>query len=134
DPELLRGVARAYQKGLYFTLCNPEAATDIVLKQFPSIDVSWEGAVPVIEARIDMSLGRTEEDREKFVYENPIGKMYEDRWEKNVQEALNAEVISEEIPIDRIYTNDFLDENIDYDEIQEEAAAYEFQVRDQYQK
>jgi len=133
-PDLVQGFVTGFQKGLYFVLCNKEAAADISLHQFPSIEISWDGAVATQEGIIAQSFGFTEEDHEK--YSNPVGYMYEEKWQLNNENCLAAGQISELQPLEDVYTNEFIENGMDEEDraqVEEDAANYEFRVRDQYE-
>lgn len=120
NKELIVRYLRAVAKGAYFTKLNPRAATEIVLEKFPTIEVEFEDALKAIEALVYIDHN---EDTEKFGY----GYHNADAWTINVQDALRAGMISEEVPLDQIYTNEFVDEinDFDHEAIEKDAANYQ---------
>ncbi|MGM8365935.1 ABC transporter substrate-binding protein [Virgibacillus sp. W0181] len=132
NPEMVEGFARGLAKGMYFVKENPEAAADIVLGQFPSIDITWDGAVGAMLGRVKQGFGISEEEQQERVDEG-IGLASEEKWGLNVEWALKTDSIKEEIPLDRIFTNEFVDTSWDLTQVEEDAANYEFKVKDQYE-
>ena len=133
NPDKLQAFVRGFQMGLYFVYLNTEAAADIACERFPAIDITWEGAWAVQEGIIAQNLGTTKEDQAKYM--NPIGRFYDDKWQMNVNAAMEAGIIKAPIPLDRIYTMDFvLNGMSDADKARVEADAknYQFSVRDKY--
>jgi hypothetical protein len=128
DPDLIRKFNRAYSKGIYFVKCNPEAAADIVLAQFPSIKIPWKGAVGAMQGRVIQCFGYDEKYRQ-WVIEKGWGVHEKDKWSLIVEWALKTNVIAKEIPLDRIYTNEFLDLPWDRSQVEKDAKNYQFKVK-----
>ena len=124
NPELIEGFVRAFTKGLYFVKCNPEAAADITLNRFPSIQISWEGALGCANGRVRQAFGSTPEAEEEIMNAG-IGMMSDDKWNTVVDWAVQCGIITEAIPLDQIYTNEFVDTSWDKAEVEADAAAYE---------
>ncbi len=124
NPELITRFVRAMMKGLYFVKCNPEAAADITLNKFPSIQITWEGALGCAEGRNQQAFG-TNEETTKEILDAGIGIMSEDKWKTVIEWAQKVGVITEEIPADQVFTNDFVDTTWDRAEVEADAAAYE---------
>lgn len=118
-PDLIVRFFRAYAKGSYFTKLNPRAATEMVLDKFPSLKVSFEDALKAIEALVYID---NNEDTLKYGY----GWHNAEAWKINVEDALKNGLISKPIPLDRIYTNEFIPEinNFDHAAVEKDAANY----------
>lgn len=132
DPELVEKFSRGLAKGMYFVKENPEAGADIVLEQFPSIDISWDGAVGAMEGRVKQGFGISDDEQQERVDEG-IGLASDEKWALNVEWALKTDTIKDEIPLDRIFTNEFVDTSWDLSQVEEDAESYEFKVKDEYE-
>lgn len=133
DPEKVQAFVRGFQMGLYFVYCNPEAAADIACERFPAIDITWKGAVAVQDGIVAQNLGSTPEDQAKYM--NPIGKFYDDKWQINVDSAVNTKIISKAIPLDQVYTMDFVSNGMtaeDKARVEKDAKEYQFKVKQNY--
>ncbi len=126
EPEVIEGFCRALCKGIYFTWYNPEAAAAVSCAQWPNIDVTWKAAVYVQEGRAYQMFGKPGSDTEKERLEN-LGMSTEEGWNLNVEAMLEAGVISTEIPLDQIYTNDFVDLTWDRAAVEADADAYDWE-------
>lgn len=125
DPEFVEGYVRALCKGIYFTKYNPEAAAAVSCSQWPNIDVTWKAAVYVQEGRNYQMFGKPGSEEEAKLLEN-IGVSFEDKWQLNVDVMLDSGIISEAIPLDRIFTNEFITE-WDKAQVEADADAYDWQ-------
>ena len=47
-----------------------------------------------------------------------MGLQSEEGWKLNMQAALDCGFISEEIPLDQVYTNEFVRDDIDYSKVE----------------
>ncbi|MDR2133943.1 MAG: ABC transporter substrate-binding protein, partial [Treponema sp.] len=124
EPRVVQGYVRAMAKGIYFTKYNPEAAAAVSCKQWPNIDVTWKAAVYVQEGRNYQMFGKPGSAEEKKLLEK-IGWNWEDKWQLNVQAALESGVIKKAIPLDQIYTNEFVDNSWDRKKVESDADAYD---------
>jgi len=131
NPEVVEGFVRALAKGTYFTKQNPEAATEIVLERFPAIEVNFNDAVKAIEGLVYIT---HDENTEKYGY----GYHDAEKWEVNVNDLIKEGDLSEEIPLDQIYTNEFVEAANDWDrsEVKEQAESYQLlpKYEDQLEK
>ena len=133
EPEVVQGFARAMAKGMYFTKYNPEAAAAVSTNQWPNIPITWRAAVYVQEGRNYQMFGRPGGSEEQKLLEN-IGMNWDDKWQLNVQAAIDSGVIREAIPLDRIFTNDFVDNSWDRAAIERDADAYDIEsARSRYE-
>ncbi|MDR1586030.1 MAG: ABC transporter substrate-binding protein [Treponema sp.] len=132
EPRVVQGYVRAMAKGIYFTKYNPEAAAAVSCKQWPNIDVTWKAAVYVQEGRNYQMFGKPGSAEEKKLLER-IGWNWEDKWQLNVNAALESGVIKKAIPLDQIYTNEYVDNSWDRKKVERDADAYDIaSVRARY--
>lgn len=133
DPEMVEGFCRGLAKGMYFTYLNPEAGADISCKTFPSIQISWAGTKAVQEGRVAQMFGFTPEANATLT--EKIGYAFEDKWNLTMEWTVKTvDEVTEAIPLDKVYTNQFIDAANDFDraEIEADAANYVFEVKDKY--
>ncbi len=126
NPDLIVKFFRAYAKGIHFTKTNPEAATEITLDKFPSIQVPFEDAVTVVKAT---SAVMNNEDSEQYGY----GYHNEEKWKRNVDAAFKTGLITSQIPVDQIYTNEFIEEINNFDKAAVEEDAKSYQLKPEHQ-
>ncbi len=124
NPEVIRGFVRALSKGTYFTKYNSEAAAALVCNVFPNIDVTWKAAVYVQKGRAYQMFGPEGGPDEKMLLDN-IGYSWPDKWQLNVDAALESGVIKKPIALDRIYTNEFFDNTWDKAAVRKDADNYD---------
>lgn len=117
--DLIKRFVRAYAKGSYFTKLNPKAATEMVLKKYPSIKVEFKDALKAIEGLVYID---NNEDTEKYGY----GYHNADKWRINVEDALKNGMITKEIPLEQIFTNEFVEaaNSFDHKAVEEDAKNY----------
>ena len=127
EPEVVEGYVRALCKGIYFTKYNPEAAAAVSCDQWPNIDITWKAAVYVQEGRNYQMFGHEGGEEETKLLEN-IGISWEDKWQLNVDSMLESGVISTEIPVEDIFTNDFVDTTWDRSQVEADADAYDWEA------
>lgn len=126
EPDVIRGFVRALCKGIYFTKYNPNAAAAVSCAQWPNIDVTWKAAVYVQEGRAYQMFGKPGSDTEAERLEN-LGLCTDEGWQLNVDTMLASGVISKEIPLEDIYTNEFVDTTWDRSEVEADADAYDWE-------
>jgi len=132
-PELVEGFCRGLAKGMYFNYINPEAGADISCAKFPAIDISWKGAVAVQNGRVAQNFGFTPEANKQLT--EKIGNAFQDKWQLTMDWTVKTvEELSAAVPLDQIYTNQFIDAANNWDKAAVEAAAknYKFTVKDKY--
>lgn len=115
--DTLQKFCRAMAQAEYFTTCNPEAATKIVMERFPSIDVDFETGVEVINAAI--KLWSSSGDFEEHGY----GYVGSEIWENCVEYAKKADIIKGDIEAADCYTDQFVKYANDFDHEQVKADA-----------
>jgi ABC-type nitrate/sulfonate/bicarbonate transport system substrate-binding protein len=123
-PDIVKRFNRAHGKGMYFTLQNPAAVADIVLRKYPGIDVTFDGAVKAIEYQVESYFGSNERERKQTL--EKIGFFSEERWKTTIEAALASGIISHPIPLEKIYTNDFVDDSWSRADVEADAKNYVF--------
>ena len=126
EPEVVEGFCRALCKGIYFTKYNPNAAAAVSCSQWPNIDITWKAAVGVQEGRAYQMFGKPGSETEAERLAN-IGINLEETWQLNVDAMLESGVISTAIPMDQIFTNDFVDLTWDRAAVEADADAYDWE-------
>jgi ABC-type nitrate/sulfonate/bicarbonate transport system substrate-binding protein len=122
--DLIKRFNRAFAKGLYFVLCNPEAGADIVLNKFPAIQITWEGALGVAQGRNLQAFG-TNEATKKEILSAGIGYMAPAKWDAVIQWAQKVGVINSNIPGNQVFSNDYLDFTWNRAAVEADAKAYQ---------
>ena len=126
EPDVIRGFVRALCKGMYFTKYNPNAAAAVSCAQWPNIEVTWKAAVYVQEGRAYQMFGKPGSDTESERLAN-LGLCTDEGWQLNVDTMIASGVISKEIPMEDIYTNEFVDTTWDRSEVEADADAYDWE-------
>jgi ABC-type nitrate/sulfonate/bicarbonate transport system substrate-binding protein len=133
NPEMVEGFCRGLAKGMYFTYLNPEAGADISCKTFPAIEISWAGALAVQQGRVAQMFGFTPESNAMLT--DKIGFAFEDKWNLTMDWTVRTvDEVSAAIPLDKVYTNQFIDaaNNFDRAKVEADAKNYVFEVKDKY--
>lgn len=124
EPELCKAFVNAMQQSIYAVHYNPEACAAIMADVFPNIDVTWKAAKYIQEGRAYQMFGKAGSETEAKIM-SCIGKSWEDAWMLNVQAAIDCGMITEPLTADQIYTNEFVDENMDYTHVEQLLDAYD---------
>lgn len=117
EPELVQAFVTAMQKGIYAVRYNPEAAAAIMAEDYPNIDVTWKAAKFIQEGRIYQMFGKPGSETETRIL-SAVGYNWDDTWELNIQAALDSGTITEAIPLDQIFTNEFIKADLDYSDVE----------------
>ena len=117
EPETVKAFVNAMQQAVYAVHYNPEAAAAIMATDYPHIDVTWKAAKFIQEGRNYQMFGKPGSETEAEILKCP-GKQSEEAWKLNMQAALDSGTIAEELPLDKVFTNEFIDENIDYSKVE----------------
>lgn len=118
--DLIERFLRGLSMGIYFTSCNPEAATDIVLNHFPSITTDFDASLEVVKAAVKiMSNDQTAE----FGY----GYSDKQRWDTCIDYAKQIGLITEDITYEEVMTNEFIEpaNTFDHDAVKADAENYQ---------
>lgn len=132
EPEVVKGFVRGLAKGIYFTKFNPEAGAAISCKQFPAIKVTWKAALFVQKGRAYQMFGPEGGPEEKKLLDN-IGISWEDKWKLVMDTTIKAGVIKAPVPLDKVYTNEFVDLKWDKKKVEEDSKKYDVEsVKSKY--
>jgi NitT/TauT family transport system substrate-binding protein len=117
--DVIERFLRGLSMGIHFASCNPEAATDIVLKHFPSITTGFDASLEVVKAAVKIM---TNEQTEEFGY----GYSDKQRWETCIDFAKQLDIISTEITYEEVMTNEFIEavNTFDHDAVKADADGY----------
>lgn len=126
NPEAVKGFVRAICKAKYFCYLNPEATADLQLSRYPSIEVTWDGAVGSVRGNIKGMLGMTDEEIAACVENKQIGIFDMEIVDQTIQNLVDGGAISEKLDTAVYYTNEYVDTDWDYSEVEEDAANYEY--------
>lgn len=121
NPETTGAMLRAICKGMYFCYVNPKAAADIILTEWTSLTFDLDTATSLVENMLIPAMGG-----EETMTSQTIGQHAQDRWETLMADYVAYDIVSEEIPLDKCFTNDFITAANDWDraEVEADAAAY----------
>lgn len=126
NPEIVKKFVKAVVKGMYFMYLNPEAVADIILDRYPSIEMSWEGAVGSVNGNMNAIFGMTDAEKEEKISSNSIGKFDMEKVDTTIQNLYEGGAISKVLSSEAYYTNDYVPESIDYDAVKADSEGYEF--------
>lgn len=127
NPEIVKKFVNATVKGMYFMYTNPEAVADMILNRYPAIEMEWEGAVGSINGNLSAMLGTTDEEKAAVIDGNALGKFDMEKVQSTMQSLFDGGATSQLFTAEDYYTNEYLPESIDYEAIEADAEAYEFQ-------
>lgn len=127
EPELVQAFVTAMQKSVYFVHYNSEAAAAFMADALPHIEVTWKAAKYIQEGRKYQMFGKPGSETEARVL-SKIGYIWEDGWKLNIQAALDSGIITEEIPLEKIYTNQFIRDDLDYSDVEAMADAIDIEA------
>ncbi|MFP3896560.1 MAG: ABC transporter substrate-binding protein [Anaerolineales bacterium] len=98
NPELIRGVARAFLRGLEDTVDDPDAAFEIAREAIPEMeDETAELQRAVLEECLDFWRAETP------------GRNRPEAWEESVAALMRFGLLTEEMEPEFLYTNEFID-------------------------
>jgi NitT/TauT family transport system substrate-binding protein len=126
-PKMLIGFARALAKGYDFCIANPEAAIRILWHLYPESRPAQLPEASALSAGINALTTRMK------IWDNPKaegnhGFFIERDWQALVDFLLAQKVITTPVPVERIYTNEFITEINRYDRDGITAGAKRFDV------
>jgi ABC-type nitrate/sulfonate/bicarbonate transport system substrate-binding protein len=117
--EVLARAVRAIAKGLYFVKLNPEAATEMTLRKYPSIKVPFKDAIRAVKAATFITYHPVVET-EGWCYQRPDG------WKRTIEIGVRSGNLTKEIPLERAFTNEWIKFINDWDrkKVEEDAKNY----------
>lgn len=122
---------RGMAKAMYFIHCNPAAATEICLNYFPSLQSStpYDVAITAVVAatQVHSGSGHAMDPATGYGYHDP------ELWATMQDYCVKAGVITQVLPSEDVYTNQFAAEINDFDRSAIEKKAAEYKVTDEHQ-
>jgi len=114
DPKMLVGIARAIAKGYDFSMANPEAAVLITWKVYPEAKSKNPDAAAAIKEGVAVNQARL------GIWNSPKtgnthGLMIAADWQRLVQFFVDQKVLPAAVPVDRVITNQFINDINKYD-------------------
>lgn len=120
-PDLVGRFTRALAKGCYFCYVNPRAAADIIITEWTSLLVDIDTAEEIVKTAINFMTGG-----EEVMTGNTIGMHSETSWDLMMKDYVKMGIVKEYIPLDKCFTNEFVEIANDWDraEVNADAEAY----------
>jgi NitT/TauT family transport system substrate-binding protein len=127
NPKLPIGIARAVDKGYYFNMANPAAAVKITWKLYPEAEPKNVPPDKALEGGIFVNMERMKIWKSPETGEGRDGAFLEPQWKDFVAFMLQQKLLSESVPLDKIYTNELIPEinKFDRDKVRAEAKAFD---------
>lgn len=125
NPEVVKSFVRAIEKAIYFCYKNPEAAADITLNDYPSIECTWDGAVGAVKGNVQGMLGMSEEEQKAKIDGHTLGVFDMDMVQKTMDNLLSGGSIRTALKAEDYYTNEYVDTTWDYADVDADAEAYQ---------
>lgn len=126
NPKMLIGFARAVAKGYVFSVANPAAAVKISWKLFPESEPKNQSPEEALKGGIAVNTERMK------IWDSPktngaIGLLIESDWKRLIDFMKANGQLKEEIPVDRVLTNQFSKEinNFDREAVRKQAQAFD---------
>ena len=127
--EIVKKFAKIIQKSMYACYANPEVVADIVLVRYPSIEVTWNGAVGAVKGNVSGMLGLDPKDADAKVAAKEIGFFEMPIVDQTIQNLVAGGALKEPLESSKYYSNEYLTQDIDYAKIDADLAAYEFKSK-----
>lgn len=103
NPDIARRFIAATSKAFEIAKEDPAAAVDALIKQRPDLQRNRDLLIRQLELSMEATATPNTEGM-------PFGKMSEKDWQTMVDQFVEAKQIGEAIPLDRLYTNEFIAE------------------------
>ena len=129
NPEIVKKVVKAVTKAMYACYYNPEAVADITLVKYPSIEITWDGAVGAVKGNAAGMFGIEESEQQKNIDEKQIGVYDTDVVKQTIENLKTGGALTEDMDYASHYTNDYTQPDIDYSEVEKVCDSYEFQSK-----
>jgi NitT/TauT family transport system substrate-binding protein len=114
NPKMLIGIARALAKGYDFSMANPEAAVLLTWKAYPEARSKNPDAAEALKEGVAVSQGRLAIwNSDKIGAKH--GLFVEADWKRLLQFLKDQGAMPEIPPIDKVFTNQFIDQINTYD-------------------
>lgn len=129
DPKMLVGLARAIDKGYYFNIANPAAAVKITWKLNPEAEPKNLPPDKALEGGVFVNTERMKIWKSPDTGPNRDGAFLEPQWRDFVDFMLQQKLISQPVPLDKIYTNELIPEINTFDRAAVEQQAKSFDLK-----
>jgi NitT/TauT family transport system substrate-binding protein len=113
---------RAFAKGIYFSVLNAKASTDIVFKRFPALNFSFKDGVRSVEWNIDGFIAHNADGSPKI---EQIGFFDEQRWKVTIQALLESGDIKSAPDLNKLFTNELIDDSWSRSDVERDARNYQ---------
>lgn len=125
NPKMLIGLARAVDKGYYFNMANPAAAVKITWKLYPESEPKNMPPEKALKGGIFVNQERMKIWHSPDTGPGEDGKFLAPQWHNFIEFMLQQKLISQPVPLDRIYTNKLIPEINKFDQqaVRQQAAA-----------
>lgn len=125
-PHLVEGFSRALAKGSYFCYKNPRAAADIIITNWTSLLVDLDTAEEIVKTAVNFMTGGAE-----VMEGNTIGQHNPEAWDLLMKDYVKMGIVPEAIPLEKCYTNQFVEaaNNWDRAKVDADAANYQFSAQ-----
>lgn len=128
NPKMLIGFARAVAKGYIFSVANPAAAVKISWKLFPESEPKNQTPEEALKGGIAVNTERMK------IWDSPktngvLGYLIEADWKRLIDFMKSNGQLKEDIPVDRVLTNQFSKEinDFDRDAVRKQAQAFDIE-------
>lgn len=115
-PDLIGRFCRALAKGCYFCYLNPRAAADIIITEWTSLMVDIDTAEEIVKTAINFMTGG-----EEVMTSTRIGEHNEASWDLMMKDYVKMGIVSEYIPLEKCFTNQFVEVANDWDRAEVKA-------------
>jgi NitT/TauT family transport system substrate-binding protein len=127
NPRMLTGVSRAIAKGYDFSMANPEAAVLITWRAYPAARSNNPDQAEALKEGIAVNQGRLS------IWNSPKvgdthGRFIDDDWQRLLTFFKNQGILPEAPSLDKVFTNQFIDEANKYDRSGVISEAKKFDV------
>lgn len=129
NPEIVKKVVKAVTKAMYACYYNPEAVADITLVKYPSIEITWDGAVGAVKGNAAGMFGIEESEQQKNIDEKQIGVYDTNVVKQTIENLKTGGALTKDMDYASHYTNDYTQPDIDYSEVEKVCDSYEFQSK-----
>lgn len=126
-PHVLIGLARAVDKGYYFNMANPAAAVKITWKLYPESEPKNMSPEKALKGGIFVNQERMKIWHSSETGPGEDGKFLEPQWKNFIDFMLQQKLISQPVPLDRVYTNQLIPEinKFDQEAVRRQATAFD---------
>jgi NitT/TauT family transport system substrate-binding protein len=127
NPKLPIGIARAVDKGYYFNIANPAAAVKITWKLYPEAEPKNVPPDKALEGGIFVNMERMKIWKSEDTGPGRDGMFLEPQWNDFIDFMVRQKLLSEPVPLDKIYTNELIPHinEFDREKVEKQAVAFD---------